>query len=240
MSAADGRIAVAACTVALAHAGILGYSGHVSLRRPDGRRFLIQPFEESRAALCPESVLEADLDGNIVVGPQGARPPREIFIHGEILRARPDVGAVLHYHPELATLFTVVEDRPLVALRNHAARWASGVPVHDDPGHVDEPAKGRALALTLAAHHALLIRGHGAVIVAEGIKELFADAVHFEENALALWRAAALGKLRPLGAPELARFAATFDRQAHAAKLWRFYAGRTVAAGAMPAGWAEI
>lgn len=240
MTDSPERIAVAACTVALSHAGILGYSGHVSLRFAGRESFLIQPFEESRAALVPESVLEADLAGRVIAGPPNARGPREIFIHSEILRARPEVNAVLHYHPALATLFTVVEGRALVPLRNHAARWQDGIPVYDDPGHVDSPAKGRALASCLAAHNAALIRGHGAVIVAEGIKELFADAVHFEENAEAVYRAAALGPLKPLAPAELAAFYAGFDRAGHAAKLWRFYAGRAAAAGAMPAAWISI
>ena len=234
------RTAVAATTVVLSHAGILGYSGHVSLRLAGRDAFLIQPMDDSRAALAPEAVLTVDLDGKAMAGRSGAKPPREVFIHSEIYRARPDVNAVLHYHPALATLFTMVEGRALVPLRNQAARWASGIPVHPDPGHVNSPAKGRALAGVLDRHNAALIRGHGAVLVAEGLKELFIDAVHFEENAEAVYRAAQLGVLKPLAADELAAFARQIDRAAHGAKLWTYYAGRAAADGAIPESWTRL
>jgi L-ribulose-5-phosphate 4-epimerase len=224
----------------LSHAGILGYSGHVSLRLPRGDAFLIQPVDDSRAALQPEAVLTADLDGKAVAGRAGAKPPREVFIHSEIYRARPDVNAVLHHHPATATLFTMVEGCTLAPVRNQAARWASGIPVYGDPGHVDTPAKGRALAAALAAHNAALIRAHGAVLVAEGLKELFADAVHFEENADAAYRAAQLGPLRPLARDELAAFARAMNRPAHGAKLWTYYAGRAAADGAIPEAWTRL
>jgi len=247
----DGRInetteqrlktAVAATTVVLSHAGILGYSGHVSLRLPDRPgAFLIQPVDDSRAALQPEAVLTVDLDGKAIAGRPGAKPPREVFIHAEIFRARPDVNAVLHYHPALATLFTMVEGRALVPLRNQAARWMSGIPVYPEPGHVDSSAKGRALAAALGPHNAALIRAHGAVLVAEGLKELFIDAVHFEENAEAVYRAAPLGPLKPLSSQELAAFYKQIDRAAHGAKLWTYYAGRAAADGAIPDAWTRI
>lgn len=234
------RTAVAACTVVLSHAGILGYSGHVSLRLPGRDAFLIQPVDDSRAALQPDAVLTVDLDGRTIAGRAGTKPPREVFIHSEIYRARADVNAVLHYHPALATLFTMVEGRALVPLRNQAARWASGIPVYPDPGHVNSAAKGRALAETLGAHNAALIRAHGAVLVAEGLNELFADAVHFEENAEAVYRAAPLGPLRPLDAGALAAFARQIDRAAHGAKLWTYYAGRAAADGAIPDSWTRL
>ena len=37
------------------------------------------------------------------------------------MKARPDVGAVGHFHPETATMSTLVEGRPLVPVKNHAA-----------------------------------------------------------------------------------------------------------------------
>jgi ribulose-5-phosphate 4-epimerase/fuculose-1-phosphate aldolase len=234
------RTAVAACTVVLSHAGILGYSGHVSLRLAGRDAFLIQPVDDSRAALQPEAVLTVDLDGTAVAGRAGAKPPREVFIHSEIYRARPDVQAVLHYHPSTATLFTMVDGCALAPVRNQAARWMTGIPVYPEPGHVDTPAKGKALVATLGAHNAALIRGHGAVLVAEGLKELFADAVHFEENADAAYRAARLGPLRPLAPDELAAFAKAMNRAAHGAKLWTYSAGRAAADGAIPESWTRL
>jgi len=227
------RREIAAATRLLNHEGILGYSGHVSARLPGRDALLIQPFDTSRAALAPDDLLVVDLDGRLLDGGERRRPASEVFIHTEILRARPDVGAVAHFHPETATLFTLVEGVALAPVRNHAARWAAGIPVHPNPAHIDDVALGRDLAQTLGDRQAALIRAHGAVVVAEDVRSLFVDCIHFEENAAALYRAAALGPVRPLSADEVAAFTATFDRARHTAKLWTYYVGRGLAVGVL-------
>ena len=126
------KIEVAACTRLLNNEGILGYSGHVSARLPDGETMLIQSFDASRTNLTPEELFVVDFDGNILDGPSDARPVNELELHSEIFRVRKDVNAILHYHPEIATLFTLVEDCPLVPMKNHAARWRSGIPTHPE------------------------------------------------------------------------------------------------------------
>ena len=224
---------IAACTRMLVHEGILGYSGHISARLADRDAILIQPGARSRAELMPDELLVVDFDGNVLHGREHGKPPSEVFIHTEILKVRPDVRAVAHFHPETATLFTLVDDVPFRPVKNHAARWISGTPVHPDPSHIDTQASGAALADTLGRHEAALIRAHGAVVVAEDVRALFVDCVHFEENADALYRAAAIGRVTPLTAAEAKAFLAGFDRAEHAAKLWSFYAGRARAAGVL-------
>lgn len=236
------REQIAACTRLLADLGILDYSGHVSARLPGRDAFLIQPFDQRRAGLDPDDLLTCDFDGAVLAGPvrRGTaeiRPPAEVYLHGEILRARPDVHAVAHMHDELSTVFTLVEGVALTAVKNHAARWADGIPIHPDPGHVGDSARGRAVAATLADHHALLIRAHGQVVVAESVPAVFADAVHFVENAAAMYRAALLGRVLPLRAEEIRDFLREFDRPRHVAKLWRDYTGRGRARGVLPSAW---
>lgn len=233
------RLRIAICTRIMNTEGLIDYSGHVSARLPDGSGFLIQSFDDSRAALEPDDLLQCDFDGNLIDGPEGKKPPREVFIHSEILKARPDVNAVGHFHPETATMFTLVEDRPLVPVKNHAARWIDGIPVHPDPGHINSPAKGRELAETLGRCHATLIRAHGVTVTAENVEALLIDSVHFEENANTLFRAAALGKVTGLSDDEMKSFLARFDRDAHIEKLWKYYVGRGSDAGIFPAKWLD-
>ena len=232
------RAQVAICTRVMVMERVLGYSGHVSARLP-GDRFLVQSFDQSRETLTPGDLLVCDADGAMVEGPGDAKPPSEVAIHAEILKARPDVGAVAHFHYDTAILFTLVRDRPLLLVKNHAARWRSGVPVHPDPSHVAGAARGRALAERLGAHHALQIRGHGQVLVAEDPRALLIDVIHFRENADTLFRASCLGEVAPLADDELDAFERDFDRERHVRKLWRFYAGRALAAGAIDAAWAQ-
>lgn len=234
------KIEVAACTRLLNNEGILGYSGHVSARLPDGKTMLIQSFDASRTDLTPDELFITDFDGNVLDGPADARPVNELELHSEILRARDDVNAVLHYHPEIATLFTLVDDVRLVPMKNHAARWVSGIPTHPESWHIDTPERGRALVETLGPHNAALIRAHGAVIVSESIPALMVDTVHFEENAKAMYEAARLGTVKPLDAGELEKFNTLFKRDKHAVKLWRYFLGRGLESGAIPSVWGEM
>jgi len=234
------REQVAACTLMLNDLEILGYSGHVSVRLPGGEGLLIQSFEDSRAALTPAALLVCDVNGKLVSGPPDQRPPAEVFLHSEIYKARPDVHAIAHFHHDRTTVFTLSDAQPLVPVKNHSVRWASGIPVHADPAHVNSTARGQALAATLGPHHAALIRAHGQVVVAENVPGLLVDCVHFVENAQALYDAAVLGKVKPLTPAELETFSKDLKRDRHLVKLWKYYVGRARARGVIPDDWKSL
>lgn len=234
------RLQVAACTRLLHMEGVLGYSGHVSARLPDEGRFLIQSFNDSRAELLPEGLLEADLDGRLVRPAASGKLPNEVTIHAEIYRHRPDVSAVVHMHPELATLFTLVDGLRLQPMKMHAVRWAEGIPVHPEPGHIKSQEQGRALARTLGDCHAVLLRAHGAVLVAENIPALLVDSIHFEENAKAQYMATTMGTAVPLTESELALLKTKANRSQHVAKLWSYYLKQGLRAEVLPAEWEPL
>ena len=231
------RLKAAACTQLLVHHKLMNYSGHVSARLPDRDAFLIQPIDVPRSGLGPQHLLICDFDGNVLDGPPGEKPPAEISLHAEILRARKDVNSVAHFHHDLTNSFTLVEDRPLQIVKNHAIRWADGIPVHEDPAHVANAALGRAVVKTLGSHHALQIRAHGQVITAESVEAVLTDSIHFVENAEAMYHACCLGKLRPLSEADMASFAEHFKRGRHVDKLWRFYIESAQSNGVIPKDW---
>ncbi len=231
------RAEIAVCTRMLNAEGLLDYSGHVSVRLPGREAFLIQPLEQPRGEVSPDSLRIVDFHGT--AEGDGEPPPAERFIHSEIYRARPDVESIAHVHPDTATLFSLVDGVDLAPVKNHAARWASGIPVHPDPAHINTLELGRALAKTLADRYAALIRAHGAVLVAESVPAVFIDVVHFTENADSLYRAAALGPVRALTQSEMNSFLERYDRPRHVTKLWRYYLGRCVRSGAVSQTWAE-
>jgi len=231
------RNSVAVCTRTLNHLGILGYSGHVSVRLPNSNQLLIQAFNQSRAAVTPDDLIVADAEGLSLRGPEGLNPPDEIFIHTEIYKTRADVEAVFHFHPDVATLFTLVDGVELLPVKSHAARWASGIPIHPIPAKIIDAEMGAALAKTLANHNGALMRAHGAVIVAESVEALMVDAVHFVENAETMYKAIMLGVVKPLTQNEMQDIEAKTSRQNHIRKLWGYYTGNAVAAGVLPGEW---
>jgi L-ribulose-5-phosphate 4-epimerase len=228
---------VAACTLLLVREKIMNYSGHVSARLPGRDAFLIQPIDVARSGLRPDDLLTCDFDGKVLSGPEGQRPPAEVSLHCEILRARPDVHSVAHFHHDLANAFTLVEDVPLRIVKNHAARWKSGIPVHADPAHVANAQLGRAIVKTLGPHHAMQIRAHGQIITAESVEAVLNDSIHFIENAQAMYYAATLGRLAPLSDADIASFETYFQRGRAVNKLWRFYVESAQADGGVPRDW---
>lgn len=226
---------VAACSRMLVDEEILNYSGHISVRIPGTDTLIIQRVHDVRSHLEPDRLLVVDLDGRPIGG--NGRPPGEVFIHTEIYRARPDAGAVGHFHHDPTTVFSVVSGVPLVPVKNHASRWISGIPIHFDSSQILTAEQGKDVAHTLSDGFALLLRGHGEVIVSEDVPSLFSDVVHFVENAQTLALAAQLGAVNPLTSEELLSFSSTFKRGDHALKLWKYYTATAAQRGVIPADW---
>jgi HCOMODA/2-hydroxy-3-carboxy-muconic semialdehyde decarboxylase len=142
--------------------------------------------------------MEYDLDSN-PVDPKDRPMYLERFIHGEIYKLRPDVKAVCHNHAPSLIPFGVT-GVPLRPIFQSAAFMAEGVPVfeiRDAAGMTDMLIKdatlGRALAQTLSNKNALLMRGHGAVVVGPSLPLVVRRAIHMELNAKFQAQAMALG-----------------------------------------------
>ena len=230
------RAQVAACTRLLNMAGILHYSGHVSARVPGTDRLYIQSRTQSRAEVTPDSILLVDLEGNVLEGDD--RPPSELVIHTEVYRKRPDVDAVIHNHMELAAAVTMAKGAKVEIMDFHAARWASGVPVMREVGHIKTKADGAALADCLGDAHGLLLRAHGVVLASESAPAILVDTLHFEDNLKAQKEALAFGsEIEPLTAEELARVGEYEERNHHIRKMWNYYVTEGQKSGVIPEDW---
>jgi ribulose-5-phosphate 4-epimerase/fuculose-1-phosphate aldolase len=216
------------CTRLMVFADLMDYSGHVSARIPGTDHVLIQPRDTSRAGLQPDDILVVDLDGNVVEG-QGPAPT-ETAIHLGVYRARPDVMAVGHGHPPMSTLFTMV-DRPMIAIRNYGFRFID-IPVHPDPTHIRTLEQGAEVAATLGSNRACLLRGHGTVVAANTIQEVFMDSLEMEENARSTVHAATLGPLKPITREEAELLKVSFGKNDYRiGKIWEHYHEKARQAG---------
>lgn len=172
----------------LERAGIIDHNGHCSARR-DANAFYINSGASVRGALTENDIVTVDLDGNLVDG--GARPPLEFHIHSEVYRARPDVNAVMHTHPQWSTFLTMagVTFKPVYA----QGVLLGDIPLMDSPLSVNTKPMGEKLAATLGRGPAALLKAHGVVIVGADIVECFALAAYVEENAYRQYMAIQIG-----------------------------------------------
>ena len=80
-----------------------GTSGNISLRHGDG--MLITPTSTPYEAMKPEQIVYMHLDGN---HDPGQRPSSEWRFHRDILKARPEVNAIVHAHPPYSTMLAIM------------------------------------------------------------------------------------------------------------------------------------
>src|SRR5687767_14703582 len=182
----------------LAMEGVLDGMGHVSVRHPDRADRFLLARSMAPALVTAADILEYDLEGR-PVDARGMASYQERFIHGEIYRMRRDVNAIVHCHTPSVIPFAA-STVPLRAIYHMAAFLADGVPVFDirtEAGVTDllvkDASLGRALARVLAGKAAVLMRGHGAVIVAGSIPTAVGRSVYLDVNARAQMQAIALG-----------------------------------------------
>jgi len=182
----------------LAMENILDAMGHVSVRHPSrpGRFLLARSMPPE--LVTGSDILELDFDGN-PVDKSGRTSYLERFIHSEIYKARPDVNAIVHCHTPSLIPFAD-SDVPLRAMYHMAAFVADGVPVFDirqAAGTTDllvrNATLGRALAESLGSRPAVLMRHHGAVVVASSIPNVVGRSVYLDLNARAQIQAVSLG-----------------------------------------------
>lgn len=209
------------CTRLLVFRGVLDYSGHLSARIPGTDLVLIQSRDTSRAGLTVGDLLVVDLDGNVIEGDNP--PPAETAIHTGVYRARPDVNMVCHGHPTASTSFSMV-DAPLIPMRHFFFEYPTGVAIHPDPSHIRSREQGDAVAQTLGAAGACLLRSHGTVVVASTMKELLMDCLDLEENARTLLIASQIGPLLPLKPAEIDALRESYKRGGYrSGKIWDHY-----------------
>ena len=80
-----------------------GTSGNISLRHGDG--MLVTPTSTPYEAMKPEQIVYMHLDGN---HDPAQRPSSEWRFHRDILKARPEVQAIVHAHPPYSTMLAIM------------------------------------------------------------------------------------------------------------------------------------
>ncbi|MFQ5878632.1 MAG: class II aldolase/adducin family protein [Dehalococcoidia bacterium] len=153
--------------------------GHASARAPDGNRIYVKPAGLGLQEVQPVDVAVMDLEGHQLAG----RHPlhREMPIHTEIYRARPDVQAVIHTHPPYATAFSAT-GKEFIPLGQRAAAFFQGIQTYESPELITTRERGAALAQRLGQNSAVLLRSHGIAAVGRTVEEAVVAAISLEKS----------------------------------------------------------
>lgn len=213
----DLRAVVATACRILGRTGVAReITGHVSARIPDRPgEFLLRCRTDDEAGLEatePAAIRIVDLETGAIDDPSAAELPVELPIHRAILRARPDVAAVVHTHPKYCVLCGLADVplRPIYGAYDHHATLLvdEGVPVYDRSVLIRDDTTAGELVAALGASSACLMRGHGITVVGATVEQATLRAVRLEHLAEMTWELHRSGVTVELPAEELAAFAA--------------------------------
>lgn len=135
--------------------------GNISVRL-GADRLLMTPKGVCKGFMTPEMMCLTDLDGRKLAGDRD--PSSEMLMHLEVYRQRPDVQAVVHAHPPVATGFAVAGiplDRAVLA---EVLTTLGSVPIADyaTPSTRELP---EAVRKYVKAHDGMLLANHGALTI---------------------------------------------------------------------------
>lgn len=166
--------------------------GHVTCRVPDRLdRFYMKPAAMGLEEIDAADLIEIDLDGRKVAGERPSHS--EVFIHTQIMLARPDVNCVVHTHPPHAVAFGSTQ-KPLLPVGHEGSLFADGLPVFSETTDlIVTPERGEALARTLGQKNAALLRNHGLVTAGKSIAEAVMNAIVLERACRVQLLAEAMG-----------------------------------------------
>jgi L-fuculose-phosphate aldolase len=135
--------------------------GNISVRL-GADRLLMTPKSVCKGFMTPDMMCITDLEGKKIQGDRD--PSSEMLMHLEVYRQRPDVRAVVHAHPPIATGFAVAGiplDRAVLA---EVLTTLGSIPIAEyaTPSTAELPA---AVAKYIKAHDGMLLANHGALTV---------------------------------------------------------------------------
>ncbi|MEO7455665.1 MAG: class II aldolase/adducin family protein [Gemmatimonadaceae bacterium] len=173
---------------------IAGQDGNVSVRLGDV--ILVTPAGMNKVDVTEGDLVELALDGTKRAG-QGVASS-EIGMHLRIYQRRPDVGAVVHAHPPVATGFGVAGLDFMDDVLPETIFQLGGVPLvpYATPG---TSALGDALEPYLAHHDGFLLANHGATTVGPTLLLAHQRMESLEHAARIIFTARSLGKVNALG-----------------------------------------
>lgn len=172
-----------------------GTSGNISVR--EGDRMLITPSATGYDAMTPEMICSVRLDGEIAElgeddweGPK--KPSSEWRFHRDILRARPEMNAVVHVHSPFCTSVSICrQDIPAV----HYMIAVFGGPTIRCSRYerFGSQALSDAALEAMEGRNACLLANHGMIAAGPTLERAMWLAVELETLARQYWQARLMG-----------------------------------------------
>ena len=143
------------------HGFVAANDGNISVK-VGPNEYYCTPTGVSKGYMTPDMIIKIDGEGNKIDG--RLNPSSEIKMHMRVYKERPDVNAVVHAHPPVATAFTVAGVELDQYILPEAILTIGNVPTCDYgmPSTMEIP---ESLMPYIQKHDAFLLKNHGALTV---------------------------------------------------------------------------
>lgn len=170
--------------------------GNISVRLgPD--LVLCTPTATSKGFMEPSALALVTLAGDLVDAGTGPGPSSEVKMHLRIYQENPDVNAVVHAHPPIATAYAVLGEELEANLLPEIALLMPKVPLapYATPS---TPEVGDSVAPFAKDYQACLLEQHGSLTWASSLEEAYMVTERLEYFANLLFNLEALGRTREM------------------------------------------
>ncbi len=165
-----------------------GTSGNASVRC--GEHILITPSALPASEMREQDLVLLEPDGTVA---KGGKPSSEWRFHCDILKARPEIGAVLHMHSPFATTLACMGSDVLAV--HYMIAMAGGDSIRCTPYSLfGEPELSDYALEALKGRKACLLGNHGMIALGKDLDDALAVAVEVEFLCEIYWRALQAGK----------------------------------------------
>ncbi len=174
-----------------------GSSGNASVRFGNG--LFITPSALPVSEMTTESMVQMDLDGNVL---QGGKPSSEWRFHCDIFAERPEINAVIHTHSINAT--TIACLRKEVPPVHYMIALAGGDNIRCTPYTVfgEQELSDHALD-ALRDRKACLLGNHGMIAIGTDLADALAVTMEVEFVCEIYWRTLQVGQSQILSAQQM-------------------------------------
>ncbi|OOB76900.1 MAG: aldolase [Epulopiscium sp. Nuni2H_MBin003] len=128
------------------------------------------PTGVSKGFMTPDILVKMDLDGKILLGKH--KPSSEVKMHIRVYQENPDILAVTHAHPPVATSFAIAGINLDRAILPEAVVNLGSVPIahYATPGSTEVP---NSIAPYCKEYNAVLLANHGALTWGKDLIEAY-------------------------------------------------------------------
>ncbi len=203
----DREAIVAACRQMNALGINQGTSGNISVRHGDA--MLISPSATPYHSMRPEEIAAMPLEGEYGAWSGPLKPSTEWRFHLDIMRARPEVGAIVHSHPTYCTTLAIARKEIPACHYMIAAFGGTNVRCAPYATFGTKELSVHALA-ALEGRTACLLANHGMIATGANLDKAMWLAVELETIARQYYNSLLIGGPVLLSDADIAETAAKF------------------------------